>query len=308
MDLVEEEIEELVKDHTAGDLPENWDLHGLLTRVRPIVPLPKDFDPGQWARGTRDEIIEFLVAQAEQRYSAGLSEFAKVVQTQAILAGITLEQMRQSRDSMMRCVYTWVKNHFTGTPEELAAIEPLPLNEIPTQHQAAITNGFLDGIRLFRDRAVMIQTVDQHWVKHLTDLDELREGIGLRAFAQRNPLVEFRTEASRTYEEMLASIREQVAHRIFNVQFNMPAPRPQRQPQSQAQRAAAVPAGARSPIDRAIERGALKTSGGAMAGNGKPKPAAAQKLGRNDICPFCSSGKKLKHCGCEGARQWRGEL
>jgi preprotein translocase subunit SecA len=311
MDLVEEEIEELVKEHTAGDLPENWDLHGLLTKVRPIVPLPRNFDPSQWAKGTRDEIIEFLVAQAEQRYDAGLSEFAKVVQTQAILAGITLEQMRQGRDPMMRCIHTWVKKHFTGPPEELTAIESLPLNEIPTQHQAAITNGFLDGIRLFRDRAVMIQTVDQHWVKHLTDLDDLREGIGLRAFAQRNPLVEFRTEASRTYEEMLASIREQVAHRIFNVQFNMPAPRPQRQQQPQAQRAAAVPVGARSPIDRAIEREALKTGGGsatARAGNGKPKPATSQKLGRNDICPFCSSGKKLKHCGCEGARQWRGEL
>jgi preprotein translocase subunit SecA len=305
MDLVAEEIEAIVEEHTQGDLPENWDLHGLLVKIRPIVPLPRDFDVTQWAKGTRDEIIEQLVARAEARYSAGLGEFAKIIQTQAALAGLTLEQMREGRDSMMRCIYTWVKEHFTGTPEEFAALESLPLNEIPAQHQAAITQGFFDGVRLFRDRAVLLQTVDQHWVKHLTDLDELREGIGLRAYAQRNPLVEFRTEASRMYEEMLASIREQVAHRIFNVQFNVQAPRQQRQPQ----RAVAAPVGVRSPGERALVREGLRASGGSAAareGNGRPKPAA--KLGRNDICPFCDSGKKLKHCQCEGARRWRGEL
>ncbi|MFN4293787.1 MAG: preprotein translocase subunit SecA [Thermoflexales bacterium] len=311
MDLVAEELEEIVKEHTVGDLPENWDLQGLLNQARAIVPLPKDFDPARWAKGTRDEIVDFLVGQAEQRYDAGLGEFAKVLQTQMTLAGVTLEQMRLGRDPMMRCIHRWVEQHFDGSPEAFAAIEPLPLNEIPAQHQPAVAQGFFDGVRLFRDRAVLIQTVDQHWVKHLTDLDELREGIGLRAFAQRNPLVEFRTEASRMYEEMLASIREQVAHRIFNVQFNVQAPRPQRQQHPQAQRAAALPVGARSPVERAIERSALRAGGGsaaADAGNGKPKPATSRKLGRNDICPFCDSGKKVKACQCEGARKWRGEL
>ncbi|MCS7055769.1 MAG: hypothetical protein NZM18_06290 [Thermoflexales bacterium] len=309
MDLVAEELEEIVKAHTLGDLPENWDLQGLLNQVRAIVPLPKDFDVSQWAKGTRDEIVDFLVEQAERRYDAGLGEFAKLLQTQMTLAGMTLEQMRLGRDAMMRCIHRWVAKHFSGGPEEFAAIESLPLNEIPAQHQSAIAQGFFDGVRLFRDRAVLIQTVDQHWVKHLTDLDELREGIGLRAFAQRNPLVEFRAEASRMYEDMLASIREQVAHRIFSVQFNMQAPRPQRQQMPQMQRTAAVPVGARSPIDRTIERGMLKTSGGsAAADNGKPKPVTTRKLGRNDICPFCDSGKKVKACQCEGARKWRGEL
>jgi preprotein translocase subunit SecA len=161
----------------------------------------------------------------------------------------------------------------------------------------------------------MIQTVDQHWVKHLTDLDELREGIGLRAYAQRDPLVAYRTEASRTYEEMLASIREQVSHRVFSVQFTSQGQQPQRrqqpQQQAQAQRTAPVAIGGKSAVDRAIERGALKTSGGSSAASAvatKPKPSNAQKLGRNDPCPFCDSGKKLKHCDCEGARKWRGEL
>jgi preprotein translocase subunit SecA len=311
MDLVNDEIEALVKIHTAGDLPENWDLHGLANEVRVIVPLPKDFDMSEWAKGTRDEIIEDLSAQAEQRYTANLGEFARFLQTQAMLAGATLEQMRESRDPLQRGVYTWAQKHLGEalTPD----LERLPINDIPADYREAIDKAFFDGIRLFRDRQIMIQTVDQMWVKHLTDLDELREGIGLRAYAQRDPLVSYRTEASNTYSELLDSIREQVANRIFNVQFNVSGQQPsqRRQQPAQAQRAAPVAIGGKSAVDRAIERGALKASGGGMetkADNGKPKPAATQKLGRNDVCPFCTSGKKLKHCDCEGARKWRGEL
>jgi preprotein translocase subunit SecA len=314
MDLVEEEIESIVKDHTAGDLPENWDLLGLYNAARLIVPLGKDYDYHKWAKGTRDEINEELTDLAEARYDAGLGEFSKVLLTQATLAGATLEQMRDSRDSLQRCVYIWARKHLGNalTPE----LEQTPLSEVPADYRDAIEKGFFDGIRLFRDRQVMIQTVDQHWVKHLTDLDELREGIGLRAYAQRDPLVAYRTEASRTYEEMLDSIREQVSHRVFSVQFTSQGQQPQRrqqapQQQAQAQRTAPVAIGGKSAIDRAIDRGALKTSGGSSAASAvasKPKPSNAQKYGRNDSCPFCDSGKKLKHCDCEGARKWRGEL
>jgi preprotein translocase subunit SecA len=319
MDLVDGEIEALVKAHTAGDLPENWDLQGLTNAARVIVPLPKDFDVTPWSKGTRDEIIEDLSARAEQRYDAGLDQFAKVMHTQATLAGVTLEQMRESRDPMQRSIYTWARKHLGDalTPE----LETMPLADIPADYRDALGKAFFDGIRLFRDRAIMIQTVDQLWVKHLTDLDELREGIGLRSYAQRDPLVSFRTEASRTYEDMLDTMREQVAHRVFNVQFNVQAPQPRQQAQpngngaGQQRRAAQAQAaaiGGKSAVDRAIERGALKTSGGsssaASAGNGKPKPAASAKIGRNDVCPFCDSGKKVKACTCEGARKWRGEL
>jgi preprotein translocase subunit SecA len=319
MDLVEGEIEGIVKDHTVGDLPENWDLQGLLNEVRVIVPLPKDFDPSQWTKGTRDEIIEQLTDLAEQRYESGFGDFAKILYTQASLSGATLEQMRESRDALQRCVYVWAEKHLGESV--ISEIEQVPLADIPADYREAISKSFDDGIRLFRDRAVMIQTVDSLWVKHLTDLDELREGIGLRAYAQRDPLVAYRTEASRTYEEMLATVREQVSHRVFNVQFNAPgqaAPRQQQSNNGGGQRRAAAPAGGaggRSVVDRAIDRAALKTSGGntqasasAGAGAGKPKPAASAKLGRNDICPYCSQGKKLKHCDCEGARKWRGEL
>ncbi len=306
MDIVTEEIEALVKDHTPGELPENWDLQGLLNEVRAIVALPRNFDVQRWFKVTREEIVEELCDLAEKRYDAGLGEFSKLLATQAMLAGLTLEQMRESRDSLYRCVYTWARIHLGDalTPE----MECLPLADFPAQPREALDRAFFDGVRLFRDRAIMLQTVDSLWVKHLTDLDELREGIGLRAYAQRDPLVAFRTEASLAYEEMLSTVREQIARRIFNVQFNMQAPAVSAAPRRVAQQPQPRPA-APAPVSATMQRGATRAAGGAAGATGGPAPAAVKtKIGRNDICPFCNSGRKVKSCQCEGARRWRGEI
>jgi preprotein translocase subunit SecA len=314
MDMVSDEIKSLVEEHCAGDLPENWDTHGLLNEARAIVPLPKDFDVKTWENGTREEIIESLTAQAEERYKAGFGEFSKVVQTQMTLGGSTLEQMKQAtRDPLQRAVYAWAEEHLGE--ETVKEIETLPLNEIPEQHREGLSNAFVDGVRLFRDRSVLIQTVDQLWVKHLTDLDELREGIGLRAYAQRDPLVAYRTEASNVYAELLNNIKQNVSQRIFNVQFTGQAPAPS-QPRSQrnggqpSSNGGAQPVLRRSDVDRVIERASMKTSGGgSTAAQGKPKPATSAKINRNDRpCPFCGRDNKVKNCDCEGARKWRRDL
>ena len=338
MNMVEGEIESTVKEHTQGDLSENWDLLGLANEIRPVVPLPKDFDVQEWAKGTRDEIIEDLTERAETRYDAGLGDFARLFLTQMGLAGASLADLKASKDALQRCIYTWARKDLGDqTVDDLEAART-PLNDVPAEMQDKLLAAFSNGVRLFRDRAILIQTVDQLWVKHLTDLDELREGIGLRAYAQRDPLVAYRTEASNTYSELLATINSQVAHRIFNAQFNVQAP-PQPRQQRQAQRAAngangangsgeangngAAPNGngrataptaerltpVRSNVDRAINRAALRASGGGAdkAASSKPVAAAGKKIGRNDVCPFCDSGRKVKSCDCAEARQWRGE-
>jgi preprotein translocase subunit SecA len=298
MEMVNQEIEDIVAEHTEGDATENWDLQGLVNEVRVIVPLPKDFDPGKWAKGVRDEITKELQALAAARYTAGLDEFARVVQTQLMLAGVTLGTLKESRDSLLRSIYASARKSLGDalTPD----LEALALNNIPADYRDAVAQSFVDGVRLFRDRSILIQSVDQLWVRHLTDLDELREGIGLRAYAQRDPLVSYRTEASNTYAELLDAIRQQVSQRIFNIKFNtgaQPAPR-QRQQAQQIQQQLQKPA-------KSVP---LRASSGSEAA--KPAPvrvAAKAKVGRNDICPFCDSGKKVKHCDCEGARHYRGE-
>ena len=128
------------------------------------------------------------------------------------------------------------------------------------------------------ERLTLLRAVDNHWIRHLTDLDGLREGIGLRAFGQHNPLVSYKKEAAEMYDAMLASIRSQVARDIYRVQVGQPA---------------AAPAARR-----------LSTSAPASSGKGRQpvRSVASDSIGRNQPCP-CGSGKKYKHChGAPGAQ------
>jgi len=118
------------------------------------------------------------------------------------------------------------------------------------------------------ERLLMLHVVDAHWVRHLTALDELREGIGLRAFAKRDPLIEYKREAFEMFDELKAAIASDVAHRIsFTTLVREPAARPTR-----AHRPGTPGESSRSAPTRRSE-----------------------KVGRNDPCP-CGSGKKYKQC------------
>ncbi len=126
------------------------------------------------------------------------------------------------------------------------------------------------------ERVTLLRAVDSHWVRHLTDLDILREGIGLRAYGQQNPLIAYKKEAFETFDEMNASIRSRVARDIFRIQ--------------------AQPAQAAAPLARRPAARPLRSNLSAAAQGQRPvRKAAAQSIGRNEPCP-CGSGKKYKHC------------
>ena len=140
------------------------------------------------------------------------------------------------------------------------------------------------------ERAVMLQIVDRLWLQHLTMMQNLRQGIGLQAYGQRDPLVMYKKEGHEAFEELLGRIRHDIAHAIFHV-----APAQQNQ-QSAAQAQAAKGA----PTADAKKPGAVDTTKtttvmskvGPQAGGPVP---SIKKLGRNDIC-YCGSGKKYKRC------------
>ena len=121
------------------------------------------------------------------------------------------------------------------------------------------------------ERAVILRSIDQLWVEHLTEVDDLRRGIGLRGHAQIDPLNAFKIEAFKLYEEFQSLIRVSIGRAILRVSLvqEQRAPRP-------AVAAAAV------------------ASGGASVTPAKV-PAGEMKAGRNDACP-CGSGKKFKKC------------
>jgi preprotein translocase subunit SecA len=167
------------------------------------------------------------------------------------------------------------------------------------------------------ERRIILDVVDGQWKDHLLSLDHLKEGIGLRGYGQKDPLVEFKKEAFILFEDMMARIDNETVRYLYNVQVQMEGNPPQGSPPSAPQRvasrpfAAAASAAARVADDdaapplpafaREMERKQQRQekemqyqSGAAQAEPPKPVRAGA-KVGRNDPCP-CGSGKKYKKC------------
>jgi len=118
------------------------------------------------------------------------------------------------------------------------------------------------------ERLVMLRAVDNLWIRHLTGLDNLREGIGLRAYGQQDPLVAFKREAHEMYAELLAAIQRAIVGDIYRVSLvREPQPHPMREMRANVE------------AERAPQ----------------PVRTAGARVGRNDPCP-CGSGKKYKHC------------
>ena len=117
---------------------------------------------------------------------------------------------------------------------------------------------------------VLLRVVDQKWMDHIDDMDQLRQGIGLRAYGQKDPVVAYKMEGYNMFEEMVANIQHDVVRTLYHARINRV---PERR---EAPKAAEGPAEAK-PVKKNVP------------------VHAAQKIGRNDPCP-CGSGKKYKNC------------
>lgn len=136
------------------------------------------------------------------------------------------------------------------------------------------------------EKYAYLGSIDHLWIDHIDHVDGLRESITLRAYGQRDPLVEFKNEAYELFEGLIGRVDDELARRIFRIGVAVPR---SEIPLEQA----------RANIDRVDATG---LAGGAeeTAQTGKPafssdKPAKKKKIGRNDPC-WCGSGKKWKKC------------
>jgi preprotein translocase subunit SecA len=143
-------------------------------------------------------------------------------------------------------------------------------DKVYTQRESAV------GPEDFRqlERVIMLQTVDNLWKDHLLSMDHLKEGIGLRGYAQQNPLIVYKKEGFEMFNEMISRIKEQTLGILFRIQIEEPKKiNHLRQPKEQQ----------------------LQFSGAEGASKPKPVQRKTQKIGRNAPCP-CGSGKKYKKC------------
>jgi len=151
------------------------------------------------------------------------------------------------------------------------------------------------------EKAVLLQTIDQRWRDHLQMLDHLRQAVGLRGYAQRDPLNEYKTEAFSLFENLLTRLREDVTRQLMHLQFvqDPPAIEDQALPEMHAHH-----------VDPLTGRDEMSEADGDVALATRPRnargrasevamdpndPSTWRKVSRNAPCP-CGSGKKYKHC------------
>ena len=142
---------------------------------------------------------------------------------------------------------------------------------------AEVEGRFEPGVMRTVERRVLLAVIDRLWVEHLTAMDDLREGVGLQAYGQKDPLVVYKTEGYRMFQMLLDHIQHDTVHTIFRVQ----------------------PAVAQQPVRTRMTENSLSTNAG---GDEKAAPKRSKKIGANQPC-WCGSGKKYKRChGAVGAR------
>ncbi len=148
------------------------------------------------------------------------------------------------------------------------------------------------------ERFTILSAIDRLWQEHLYEMDSLRYSIGLRGYGQRDPLIEYKAEAFKIFDELMVNVKTEICHNIFRSASSMMAFEnflkniPQ---QTQHQEASAFGGGASAP-DASGKKASDVVSEAAAAAAEKAKPVrTGPKVGRNDPCP-CGSGKKYKHC------------
>jgi preprotein translocase subunit SecA len=249
-------------------------------------------DMSEQVREWIDEVVSRTVAQFTEEDYAEEWDLEGLVKQMAALydTEVTVDELREdmaevSRDSLIEEFQEDARDSYAAKEEEMTS----------------------DLMREL-ERFVILQVVDQRWREHLDAMDYLREGVHLRAMAQKDPLVEYRHEGHIMFEELGAQIREEVVLTLFHAQL---APE-EADGLQRAQEASGVNGGGLQYAHESLTGAeAIAAAGGggatatlAMSGGGTTSTAGAprpivksekENVGRNDPC-WCGSGKKFKKC------------
>ncbi|MEI6042777.1 MAG: SEC-C metal-binding domain-containing protein [Chloroflexota bacterium] len=245
LELTRSRLHDLVDEYTVGS-PEEWDLVKLLRNVGLILMTralhTTEVFKNQTTSPKDEEEMEELVLQA-------LEEIMEIT---------TDDLHNHSRQELYEI--------FDEVAARLYAEKATRLGE---EHMRSL------------ERLVMLEVYDQNWVNYLTPMEELRRGIGLRAYGQQDPLQAYKKSAFQMWNDLQADIKREIVQKFWPGELVQAAP------------LAAPP-----PTDLQESGPALDNANGAVSEERpkpKPKPAHSNKVGPNEPCP-CGSGKKYKKC------------
>ena len=215
----------------------------------------------------RENILSMLRTVVEGNVSTALSENGGSVNEEALK-----ELSRQ-----MEGIY-FIKGTLQSREAQLLTMDAAALTDtiygICLATYQAKENAYGESLMRELERVVMLRVVDEYWMDNIDAMDDLKQGIGLRAYGEHDPVVAYKEEGYQMFESMIESIKEETVRRMFLVRV---------QPQQEVKREKV-----------AKETGAAGASDGSAVKKA-PIRNASKKVGPNDPCP-CGSGKKYKKC------------
>ena len=190
------------------------------------------------------------------------------------------------------------------TPEKLLLLSRDRIEDILYQHAEDLYDAKegdmgSDQMQLLA-RLLLLKSIDTHWVSHLTNMENLRTGVGLHAVGQRDPLTVYRSEGQRAFTELMQQMQREVTHSLFHVTLSPEAANLGNSADGSAAGSnnGAQDAGNNSNGNtgrRAAPRAPVSPMAAVTGGRTSSAPRAGRKIGRNAPCP-CGSGRKYKRC------------
>ncbi|MGA2910251.1 MAG: preprotein translocase subunit SecA [Candidatus Microgenomates bacterium] len=229
------------------------------------------------SKDVKSEVQEKLQHQIEKTILLGKSEIDENFDYEKLTVG--LAEMIPFDDNSLKRVEGEIKKqkHETEVQEFLNKV----LMDVYEKREKSLGSPVMREVEKF----AYLGSIDHLWMDHIDHIDDLREGVTLRAYGQRDPLVEFKNEAYNMFENLVDKIDEELSHRIFRIGVAMPQPE--------------IPLSmARENLDKSDTTG-LAGNADETAKSGEKafpsQPVTLRKIGRNDPC-WCGSGKKWKKC------------
>ena len=260
----------------------NFDIRKRLLEYDDVLNEQRNFIYSQ-----RDEILvdAGIITRAKNACDEYI-DFA--VETSQNKGNLNVSALHQSLLDSIGYDYTPAENDDKGSPEDLAQTIKTAVHSLIDQ-KVAITGPEVFSLFI---RQIYLKQIDTRWQNHLEELEDLRDSVSLRTYAQKNPLVEYKLEGSEIFDKMIDQIKSSVAKTVLRVQIRQDSAPRQNAPRKIVEtHREGLSFGAMS----ANQQAAARASANAGAVSPVQVIRTAPKVGRNDPCP-CGSGKKYKNC------------